>query len=597
MIGWTSGEMEKNIGFIHVFLVSLLLLSSSAQAFCSCSFCLDGDTPPQWKNQMQSASRIPNGGSIVLQADAMDVESLRQALLSTNETGTWRNLTECSFMWQQEAVYGYDNFGTATYENGVLYAPSKGDHVSDGKVYALNASNGNIIWNATVRQCDASPCIDGDVIYVGECFSVVENEPISDQRAIALNKTSGEEIWHYVEPNGCGWVGSPVVHDDCVYYTTGSHDYATHISTGSGVYALNKTNGERIWQTDIGFFVCSVAYHEGAVFVSGSDYTNPQGQFALNATTGEIIWHVNWGPSWDSSPVIYEGKIIQVAIDRALYPTQRSTFILDETNGRYIRKFSGKGTPSTPLVHGGKLFIPDDDWRMWAFDIETGEEIWRTVELHDGTLSNHSYCSPAASGGAIYYQSLNGTFYVMDEADGSILWSYDLGGLGVGSPSIGDGCVFITNDSGLYAFRIGPGSGNWPMFCQNPLHRSASDQGIEYLRWPLTQPQDLLASNTWVTAEFVWRNKTVVSGAIAWRIYFFDDAGNTNATNVQIFCIFDTDLNADGKVNITDITIVAVSFGSRPGDAKWNAIADLDHDGIVNILDISLVAKDYGRTT
>jgi hypothetical protein len=57
-----------------------------------------------------------------------------------------------------------------------------------------------------------------------------------------------------------------------------------------------------------------------------------------------------------------------------------------------------------------------------------------------------------------------------------------------------------------------------------------------------------------------------------------------------------TDLNKDGRVNIQDITIVAVAFGSRPGDADWNAIADLDKNGVVNIVDITMVAKDYGKT-
>jgi Zn-dependent M28 family amino/carboxypeptidase len=57
-----------------------------------------------------------------------------------------------------------------------------------------------------------------------------------------------------------------------------------------------------------------------------------------------------------------------------------------------------------------------------------------------------------------------------------------------------------------------------------------------------------------------------------------------------------TDLNQDGRVNIQDITMVAVAFGSKPGDTDWNAIADLDRNGVVNILDITMVAKDYGKT-
>jgi hypothetical protein len=148
------------------------------------------------------------------------------------------------------------------------------------------------------------------------------------------------------------------------------------------------------------------------------------------------------------------------------------------------------------------------------------------------------YCSPASAGGAIYCQALNGTFYAINETDGRVLWSYSLGDLGFGSPSIGDGCVFITNDGGLYAFRIGPGSGDWPMFCQNNFHTSSSQHGVEYVRWPLTQPQYLGdVSNTWVTARFVWCNKTIVSAAIAWKIYFFDSDGNTNATDTLVFYV------------------------------------------------------------
>jgi outer membrane protein assembly factor BamB len=500
-----------------LFIVTILLVVVCGYGYIR----LNGDTPPQWRNQKQSDLVIPQGGCISLQAEGMDTVSLHKAVLSTNETGVWRNETQYTALWRQDAVYGFDNFGTATYKDGVLYAPSKGDN----NVYAVNASNGDIIWNKTVRQCDASPCIDGDVIYVGECSGPL-GEPTPFPRAMALNKATGEEVWRFVEPDDYTWVGSPLVHGDYVYYTT----------LGSGVYALNKTNGTPIWHQDIGAIVCSVAYDNGAVFVSVND---PPSQYAFNATTGDEIWHVNYGASWDSSPIICDGMVIQVTIE-IIEPGVYiwSTCVLNETTGELIRKFEGKGSPSTPLVHDDKIFIPSDDWRTWAFDLMTGKEVWHTVELHNGTFQDHSYCSPAAAGGAIYYQSLNGTFYVINETDGGILWSYALEGFGFGSPSIGDGCVFITNDFALYAFKIGPGSGDWPMFCQNNLHRSCSEQGVEYVRWPLTQPKDFGdISNTWVTAKFFWCNKTINSAAIAWRIYFFDNAGNVNATDTKIFYV------------------------------------------------------------
>jgi outer membrane protein assembly factor BamB len=495
-----------------------------------CNHQIEDTTAPQWRNQKQSDVTIPCDSHVLLQAEAMDSVSLYKAVLSTNETGFWRNETEQAFLWMQPTVCGFDNFGTATYEDNIVYAPSK----ADDKVYAINASNGDVIWDSTIRQCDASPCIGGSVLYVGEC-SGPYGESTPNPKAIALNKTSGEEIWCFIEPNGSEWVGSPLVCGDYVHYTT----------LGSGVYALNKTNGNPIWHQDIGEIVCSVAYDEGRIFVSGSNSANPQGQYALNATTGDEIWHVNYGASWDSSPVVYDGMIIQVVRDSVT--RMWTTCMLNETDGELIRKFDDKGSPSTPLVHNDKVFIPCDDWKMWAFDLETGEELWHTENLHNGTLQNYSYCSPAAAGGAIYYQSLNGTFYAINEKDGHVICSYTLDGFGFGSTSIGDGKVFVTNDAGLYAFRIGHGSGEWTMFCQNKLHRSYSEQGVEYVRWPLTQPNDLgNISDMWMTTKFIWRNKTIASAAIAWRIYFHDGSGNVNVSDTRIF-----------YVNVTLIDVVS----------------------------------------
>jgi outer membrane protein assembly factor BamB len=471
---------------------------------------------------------IPQGGYIGLHADGSDAFSLHQAVLSTNETGTWKNETTSAFLWVQDAAYGFDNFGTATYEDGVLYAPSKGDDM----LYAVNASNGAVIWNTTVRQCDGSPCIDGDVVYVGECMGV--SQPTPQSRAMALNRTNGQVIWQFVEPNGNSWVGSPVVNGQYVYYTTCNFD-ETNTTSSPGVYALNKTNGNVLWHQAIGNIVGSVAYDSGAVFIS---VYNPAAQYALNATTGQMIWTQSYGSSWDSSPIIYEGMVIQVIWAQGLYGQPWSTLVLNETDGQLIRQFQGKGSTATPLVDNGNVFIPSNDWTMWAFNLATGTELWQTVPIHNGTLQNYMYSSPASAGEAIYCQALNGTFYAINETDGQILWSYNLGDYGFGSPSIGDGCVFITNDKGLYAFQIGPGSGDWPMFCQNNFHTSSSQLGIEYVRWPLTQPQYLGdVSNTWVTSTFVWCNKTITSAAIAWRIYFFDANGNANTTDVEVFYV------------------------------------------------------------
>ncbi len=582
--------------FVFCSLLSFsLFLASFVSPTRADLLCQNEDSSLLWRCQKQSSLIIPRSGYVALQAEAMDEVSLSQAVLSTNETGSWRNQTEYAFLWRQELVSGFDNFGTATYENGVLYAPSKGNHVPDGHVFAVNASDGSTIWSFSARMVDGSPCIDDYAIYFGEGFSVVRGESVYYPKAFALNKTSGEEIWQYTEPNSCGWTGSPIVNGDLVYFTTGFYDYSTRFGMGSGIYALNKTNGQRIWQADIGFFVCSAAYHEGMVFVSGSERDFPEGQYALNSTNGEIIWHANYGASWDSSPVVYNGMVIQVArsLDSGLY----TTCVLNKTNGQLIRKFEGKGSQSTPLVHDSKIFIPDDDWRIWTFDLETGEEYWHTVALHDGTTESNSYCSPASGGGAIFYQSLNGTFYIINETGGNILWSRSLGGLGLGSPSIGDGRVFITNDYALYAFEIGQGSGDWPMFRQNLLHSGHSEKGIEYVRLPLTEPQYLgNVSGAWVTVEFLWRNSVVASAAIAWKVYFFNSVGNMNVTDIMIFFVaIPSDVNCDGVVSSHDAILLTEAFNVSTANSNLRPKADINSDNTVDIYDAIILASHYNQ--
>ena len=53
------------------------------------------------------------------------------------------------------------------------------------------------------------------------------------------------------------------------------------------------------------------------------------------------------------------------------------------------------------------------------------------------------------------------------------------------------------------------------------------------------------------------------------------------------------DVNGDGKVNIIDLSIVAIAFGSVSGSPSWNPKADLNNDGTVDIIDLTMVAAHF----
>lgn len=56
------------------------------------------------------------------------------------------------------------------------------------------------------------------------------------------------------------------------------------------------------------------------------------------------------------------------------------------------------------------------------------------------------------------------------------------------------------------------------------------------------------------------------------------------------------DLSMDGLVDMRDMAIGALAFGSSPGRERWNPIADENEDNILDIRDMVLIAKCFGKT-
>jgi len=56
------------------------------------------------------------------------------------------------------------------------------------------------------------------------------------------------------------------------------------------------------------------------------------------------------------------------------------------------------------------------------------------------------------------------------------------------------------------------------------------------------------------------------------------------------------DVDMDGKIDIVDLAIVAASYGTSYGQAKYNPLADVTMHGADNIQDLAMVAYNYGQS-
>jgi hypothetical protein len=71
--------------------------------------------------------------------------------------------------------------------------------------------------------------------------------------------------------------------------------------------------------------------------------------------------------------------------------------------------------------------------------------------------------------------------------------------------------------------------------------------------------------------------------------------GNRATQSKQTQVTIAGDVNVDGKVDLADLVLLAVAYGSKPGDPKWNPKADINGDGIVGLSDLVFLAKNYGK--
>jgi hypothetical protein len=54
------------------------------------------------------------------------------------------------------------------------------------------------------------------------------------------------------------------------------------------------------------------------------------------------------------------------------------------------------------------------------------------------------------------------------------------------------------------------------------------------------------------------------------------------------------DLNGDNKVDVKDVAVVSLAFGSYAGHSRWNPLADINKDYRINVKDVALVSRAFG---
>lgn len=297
------------------------------------------------------------------------------------------NASNGELLWKYEASHG-TTFATtvssATVTNGVVYfglTGAVGFIGSDSyRMYALNASNGNLLWIYSPEDhVESSPAVSDGIVYFGS----------EDRRMYALDAATGKLLWRYKTGNTS--FTSPAVADGVVYFGSGDNH----------LYALDASNGEMVWRYETEDSVnSSPAVGNGVVYFGSDDdhlyavaasAIGEHGSISPNTTTPASP---STPTSTSVSSVSPNDEITPTVIplpDPNALPTRTSTVTAESTPtpapARKVRINQGEVRPVVQVSQGrgqGTGFAIDTNYVVTnAHVVSRQGDV--TVELHDGS--------------------------------------------------------------------------------------------------------------------------------------------------------------------------------------------------------------------
>ena len=286
---------------------------------------------------------------------------------------------------------------------------------NDGFAHALDTQTGKTRWNRRIAKLNAAtPTYSRGNLYL------VNLEP---GQVLSLNAKNGKTVWKKSLP--CRSESSPVVVRSRMYF-----------GCENGVlYALKTKNGKEVWATSVaGAIKGAPAYDNGTLYVG--DYGGAM--TAVRARNGDIRWQT-----------------------KALGP--------------------GLGQPgafySTPAVAFGRVYVGNNDSRVYSFDADTGELAW-TFSTGDWAYSGPTVAKVPGTPPTVYIGSFDGNVYALDARSGDARWTFDMRGRVIGSLSVIGRTVYAATFDGTNTYGISAKTGRETFSYHTGAYMPAISDGV-----------------------------------------------------------------------------------------------------------------------
>ena len=258
-----------------------------------------------------------------------------------------------------------------------------------GEVLAFDFETGKQVWSANVKgELVAPPAITEGMVIVRT----------SDNRVIALDGNDGKQRWNYQRSN-------PPLAVRSVAPPLPFGPFVLVGMPGGKIFALALQNGAPAW--------------EGTVSV-------PRGATELDRVSDVV-----------SVPVVQGPQMCAVA-----FQGRAACFDMQGGNQMWSREVS---SVAGITMDDRRVFVPDEQGVVHAFDKASGASIWRQDRLKYRTLS-----APVALPMGLVVGDAEGFLHVLDRDTGEFIGRLNVGGNGVMSilPALGPNTAVLQTRSG-----------------------------------------------------------------------------------------------------------------------------------------------------
>ena len=291
-----------------------------------------------------------------------------------------------------------------------LSADDSTAYLANGKtVYAVSTENGKMLWQYP-EKADAKllffapPALtpDGQLIL----SSAGKNHAL-----ISLNPKTGAENWvASFEDVEDKWIAAPLATEDALYAP----------NTDGALYVLSL-DGSLLWSLHIGGALWTTPVMDGdMLYLSSLDHH----VYAVDTQSREVAWSVELDGALPGAPALSEdGGTLYIGSFASKLDA------IDTQTHEILWEAPVKGWIwDTPALEDGTLYFGDLKGNLYALSAEDAAPQWGDIRP-DGPVIG----APLLLNGHIFFSTESGSVYALD-TDGSILWTFPVGGNLYASP-------------------------------------------------------------------------------------------------------------------------------------------------------------------